>query len=62
MSSNYSLFSIPLYWIIALWPHGHAASPLLTTNPRITKLTQMLGQTDLSRQQQILEQQEPARR
>jgi hypothetical protein len=23
MSSNYSLYSIPLYWIIALFPHGY---------------------------------------
>jgi uncharacterized MAPEG superfamily protein len=31
MSPNYSLFSLPLYWIIALWPHGHAASSLPTS-------------------------------
>ncbi|OAL56528.1 hypothetical protein IQ07DRAFT_9786 [Pyrenochaeta sp. DS3sAY3a] len=32
MMSNYSLYSIPLYWFIALYPHAYAAGVIKKSN------------------------------
>ncbi|KAF1841556.1 uncharacterized protein K460DRAFT_344463 [Cucurbitaria berberidis CBS 394.84] len=32
MSSNYSFYSIPIYWIVALYPHAYAAGVIKKAN------------------------------
>jgi len=31
MMTNYSLYTIPIYWFITLYPHAHAVSHLVST-------------------------------
>jgi uncharacterized MAPEG superfamily protein len=35
MTSNYSLYAIPAFWVVALYPHGYAVSANLSSSPRL---------------------------
>ena len=61
MTSNYSLYSIPAYWFLALVPHAYAV-PIPSRSPPCNhdQLTRAPDDDAQARKQQLLEQRVPA--
>jgi hypothetical protein len=58
MATNYSLYAIPAFWVVALYPHGYAVhTPYSDSSPKCSSFS---GKSHQEKQQQQLGQLQPS--